>query len=436
MSPTLGINMRRLFLHFYLFMLLVLVGIGTSVDRLWQQSQQQDTPAWVELLGQSLAYQLAQPDMSPQAVATRLELPISSLSANAIGWSAAEQQALERGQLVPLFGDSQMFFYQLQSDPQHLWQFGPIALEAPQQYSHWFTALFFVLLAIAVAIWLWPLARDIQQLQQQLQQFGQGMQLPEQPLPPHSLLAPIANSVQQMAEQIRRLIGLQREMTHAVSHELRTPLARLSFALEMQPMAEAEKQAMQQDVRELDQLVDEMLDYARLETQVVQLQFEQVNLTELLQNLAEKLAPIPGPDIQFSVESAGTCYCDGHYLERALQNLLVNAKRYGRKTVLLSVSTDADCWQIRVEDDGSGIPADQREQIIQPFVRLDQSRSKGHGGFGLGLAIVSRIVGWHQGSLEISDSALGGACFMVQLPKNATATHVTAAPVSAVTNQD
>jgi two-component system OmpR family sensor kinase len=428
--------MRRLFLHFYLFMLIVLVGIGTSVDRLWQQSQQQATPAWVDILGQSLAYQLSQPDISPQAIATQLELPLQHLPAAAIAWSAAEQQALERGQLVPLFSDNQMYFYQLQTDAQQLWQFGPIALEAPQQYSHWFTALFFVLLAIAVALWLWPLARDIQQLQGQLQQFGKGMQLPEQPLPPHSLLAPIAHSVQQMAEQIRRLISLQREMTHAVSHELRTPLARLSFALEMQPMAEAEKLAMQQDLRELDQLVDEMLDYARLETQVVQLQFEQVNLTELLQNLLEKLAPIPGPDIQFHAESALYCYCDGHYLERALQNLLVNAKRYGRNSVLLSLNTEADVWQIRVEDDGPGIPADQREKIIEPFIRLDQSRSKGHGGFGLGLAIVSRIVNWHQGSLHISDSALGGACFMLQLPKSATIAYATAAPASALTNQD
>lgn len=423
--------MRRLFLHFYLFMLLVLVGIGSSVDRLWQQSQQQETPAWVTMLGQSLAYQLTQTESTPQAVASQLELPLSSLAPDAIGWSPAEQQALERGQLVPLFSDNQLFFYQLQAEPGQLWQFGPIALDAPAQYGHWFTALFFVLLAIAVALWLWPLARDIQQLQQQLQQFGQGMQLPEQPLPPHSLLAPIAHSAQQMAEQIRRLISLQREMTHAVSHELRTPLARLSFALEMQSMPDADKHAMQQDLQELDQLVDEMLDYARMETQVVSLQFEQVNLTELLQNLLEKLALIPGPQIQFITPTTVRCYCDGHYLERALQNLLVNAKRYGRQTVLLSLHTSQQQLQIRVEDDGPGIPVEQREHIIQPFVRLDQSRSKGHGGFGLGLAIVSRIITWHRGSLQITDSALGGACFTLNLNTSATAV----APVNTFTDQ-
>jgi len=69
-----------------------------------------------------------------------------------------------------------------------------------------------------------------------------------------------------------------------------------------------------------------------------------------------------------------------------------------------------------VEDDGPGIPLAQREAILQPFVRLDAGRNKGQGGFGLGLAIVSRIVGWHQGQIVITDSVLGGALFQLRLP--------------------
>ena len=68
-----------------------------------------------------------------------------------------------------------------------------------------------------------------------------------------------------------------------------------------------------------------------------------------------------------------------------------------------------------IEDDGPGIPAEQRDAILQPFVRVDQSRSRDKGGFGLGLAIVSRIVGWHQGRLRINDSLLGGARFSLEL---------------------
>jgi two-component system, OmpR family, sensor kinase len=408
--------MRRLFLHFYLFMLLVLLGIGWSVDRLWQQSLPQQQPGWVSLLGQSLAYQLNQPEVTAEQVADQLNLTLQSMPLDAIAWSEPEQQALARGQLVPLFSGNMVYFYQSSADEQSLLQFGPVEIDASSHQGYFFTLLFFALLAVAVALWLWPLARDIQQLQRQLQKFGQGMQLPEQKLPAHSLLAPIAQSASQMASQIQRLVALQREMTHAVSHELRTPLARLSFALEMQDIAATDKQAMLQDVKELDQLVDEMLDYARLESQSVQLQQEQVNLAELLDNLVEKLTPLPGAPILLQRPPQLWLLCDGHYLERALQNLLVNAKRYAKNQVLLSLRQEQNQVVFVVEDDGPGIPPAQRDAILQPFVRLDQSRSKGHGGFGLGLAIVSRIVGWHQGQILIADSVLGGALFQLRLP--------------------
>lgn len=406
--------MRRLFLRFYLFILLVLLAIGWSVERLWEQSQSPDLPGWVELLGQSLAYQLATPDLSAEQVATQLNLPLQTLPAQSIAWSEAEQQALERGQLVPLFSDNQVYFYQTQQN--QLLQFGPVQVEAPVHNTYLFTLLFFLLLGVALAGWLWPVARDIERLQRQLHQFGQGMQLPDPPLPDSSLLAPIARSVRQMASQIIRLMSLQREMTHAVSHELRTPLARLKFALELQPLADSEKQAMQQDLAELDQLVDEMLDYARLEAQTVRLTFEEVDLVELLENLLEKLAPLPGAPILLQRPARLRWTCDGHYLERALQNLLLNAKRYAHSQVMLTVQQHGNRLHLVVEDDGPGIPPDQREAILQPFVRVDQSRSRDKGGFGLGLAIVSRIIGWHQGRLAIDDSLLGGARFSLALP--------------------
>ncbi len=408
--------MRRLFLRFYLFILLVLLAIGWSVERLWEQSQSPQVPGWVELLGQSLAYQLTTPELSAEQIAAQLNLPLQPLPAQSIAWSDAEQQALDRGQLVPLFSDHQVFFYQTRQD--QLLQFGPVQVDAPVHHTYLFTLLFFLLLGIALAGWLWPVARDIEILQRQLHQFGQGMQLPDPPLPDSSLLAPIARSVRQMASQIIRLMSLQREMTHAVSHELRTPLARLKFALELQPLADAEKQAMQQDLAELDQLVDEMLDYARLEAQTVRLTFEDVDLVELLENLLEKLAPLPGAPILLQRPARLRWTCDGHYLERALQNLLLNAKRYARSQVMLSVQQHDNWLQLVVEDDGPGIPPDQREAILQPFVRVDQSRNRDKGGFGLGLAIVSRILGWHQGRLRIDDSLLGGARFSLSLPQD------------------
>lgn len=406
--------MRRLFLHFYLFLLLMLLAIGWSVDRLWQHSQAEQIPDWVQLLGQSLAYQLTYPDQDPRQVAAQLNIPLQQMTLQSIPWSEEELKALDRGQLVPLFSENAVYFYQLQQG--QVLQFGPVTIDNQASHTYLFTLLFLVLLGVAVALWLWPVARDIRQLERQLDDFGSGMVQPSDQVPAGSLLAPIATAVTRMAAQIRRLLLLQREMTQAVSHELRTPLARLKFALELQALPEHERQAMLEDVREMDQLVDEMLDYARLESHTMRLSFEDVDVPELLHNLVEKLQMLPGPSIVLHQPTTLTAQLDAHYFERAVQNLVVNAKRHAKQQVTVTVLLDEPQFVLLVDDDGPGIPANQREAILQPFVRLDESRSKGKGGFGLGLAIVSRIVSWHQGLLEITDSPLGGAQFQMRMP--------------------
>jgi two-component system OmpR family sensor kinase len=396
----------RLFLHFYLFISLVLVGVGWTVERIWQETQSQ-VPPWVLLLADNLAGQLR--TQSLPAAKLSAALPATQLPSGSILWSDSELAALKAGQVVPLFTKDQVFFYAMQQ--QELWQLGPADLTESAVPSYWFSLLFLGLLAVAVWLWLWPVARDIQKLKQQLSDPNTTAAVPVR-----SFIAPIALSFEQMRQQIQRLLGLQREMTQAVSHELRTPLARLSFALELSALPAEEKQLMLNDVKELEHLVDEMLDYARLESAQPQLKMQQVDLSELLQNLVEKLSPLPGSPVELQITDCCVYVCDGHYLERAVQNLLVNAKRFARTQVLLTLEAKQGLIEITVEDDGPGIALEQRAEILKPFVRLDPSRQKGFGGFGLGLAIVSRVMEWHQASINVEDSALGGACFRIKLP--------------------
>lgn len=398
--------MSRLFLHFYLFISLVLIGIGWTVERLWQETQTQ-IPSWVLLVTDSLQTQLSTQTLPEAKLPSALRATL--LPAGSILWSDTELKQLESGQVLPLFTQDQVFFYAMQQG--QLWQLGPANLADSTVPSYWFSLLFLGLLAVAVWLWLWPVARDIQQLRQQLAKTDATVAVPSR-----SFIAPIARSFEQMRQQIQRLLGLQREMTHAVSHELRTPLARLSFALELSALAEDEKQLMLNDVKELEQLVDEMLDYARLESVKPQLKIQQVDLLELLQNLVEKLSPMPGAAIELHAMTGCTYSCDGHYLERAVQNLLMNAKRYALSKVKLSLITTEDAIDILVEDDGPGIAPEQRAEILKPFVRLDQSRQKGFGGFGLGLAIVCRVLEWHNASIEVEQSTLRGAAFRIKLP--------------------
>ncbi|MDP5189289.1 ATP-binding protein, partial [Rheinheimera baltica] len=263
-----------------------------------------------------------------------------------------------------------------------------------------------------------PVARDINSLQHSLTKFSVNIDTTLQ-LPSRSFIAPIAQSFQQMSMQIRELLKLQREMTQAVSHELRTPIARLSFALEMaQQLPEQERQLMLQDVRELQQLVDEILDYARLETGQIPLQMQQIDLTELIANVQEKLEPLPGAAIILQLPEHAVLYGDGHYLERALQNLLVNAKKYAVQHIRLRLSKHKQCWQFDIEDDGPGIPEHLRQEIFKPFFRVEASRNKKAGGFGLGLAIVQRVAIWHKGDIGVMQSTLGGAHFVLRLPQH------------------
>ena len=402
--------MQRLFWHFYLFIFLVLLGVGWAVEQLWQQWQPDAEPPWLASYSQLLHQQLQQPSEQWQQ---QLSLPYVAVAADSISWLPAEQQQLEQGLLLTLFETDSVYFYYQQQ--QQLWRIGPLPLQQAGD-TIWFTLLFFLLLAVAVALWLWPVARDIRSLQQSLTQFSADRDSTLS-LPAHSFIAPIADSFSHMREHIRDLVNLQREMTHAVSHEPRTPIARLSFALEMASgLSAQERDLMSADVRELQQLVDEILDYARLETGKMPLHIQQIDLNELINNLQEKLALLPGAELSLQLPTQAMVFADAHYLERALQNLLVNAKKYARQQIRLTLQQHQQYWQLDVEDDGPGIPQPLRQEILKPFFRVEASRNKQAGGFGLGLAIVHRVMQWHQGSVSVQDSSLGGACFSLRLP--------------------
>src|SRR5690606_35303392 len=101
----------------------------------------------------------------------------------------------------------------------------------------------------------------------------------------------------------------------------------------------------------------------------------------------------------------------------ALSNLLVNAARYAAKRIRIEFDARDDVYTLAVEDDGPGIPEDRRSEVFKAFARLDDSRSRGTGGYGLGLAIVARIAALHGGEARAAPSSLGGARIVIAWPK-------------------
>jgi signal transduction histidine kinase len=280
-----------------------------------------------------------------------------------------------------------------------------------------------VALALLVPIALWSRAhwRALQSLSRVADAFGAGDLSARAHLKPADAVYPLAERINAMAERIQGLLDAQRNLLHSVSHELRTPIARLEFALELladrafDPVLSKRIHAMEGDLAELGDLVSELLSMSKLDTtQGVQRALFEVE--PLLEEAAAGLHPPPARLLLDLGPRLGSLDGDRRLLARAVGNLLRNAQKYAAHTVRLA-ATRIDCRvEIVIEDDGPGIPDDERERIFEPFYRLDRSRDRATGGFGLGLSIARKAVVLHGGTLRVEASALGGARFVIALP--------------------
>jgi two-component system sensor histidine kinase RstB len=226
--------------------------------------------------------------------------------------------------------------------------------------------------------------------------------------------------------RIRGLIEAREQLLLAVAHELRTPLMRLRFAAELLVDEERSKERarqgerVQRDIDELDALVEDLLSWGRLEAEAVRTT-ERVDLPAELERQVDRASRSrKGVDAQVTQVDVAAIEADRRLLRRALGNLVSNAVRYGEGRLRLAVVVDADTVRLRVDDDGPGIPEDWRDRVMEPFVRIDASRSAEFGGSGLGLALVRRIAEAHQGRLELGTAPeLGGLRADVVLPRQA-----------------
>jgi two-component system sensor histidine kinase RstB len=238
----------------------------------------------------------------------------------------------------------------------------------------------------------------------------------------------LAETLNQMTAHIKRLLDSQRELTQAVSHELRTPLARLRFGMEMMAGSPDEEDRFQQlelldeDINQLNQLIDEILTYATLQQSRPQLSFEPLDMTALMERIQRETDALRKPaKLTVVVDDDLVIQSVERYAHRVIQNLVGNALRYADHDVRATLRRDGDYVVLWVEDDGPGIPEAHRERIFEPFTRLDDSRTRSTGGYGLGLSIVSRIVHWFEGTIHVDQShQLGGARFIMRWPVSPT----------------
>ncbi len=275
------------------------------------------------------------------------------------------------------------------------------------------------LVGIAVAVGVFPIIRRLTQrletLQRSVQRFGEGdlaVRVPEQG---HDEVADLARQFNAAAARIEALVQAHKSLLANASHELRSPLARIRMGLELmggaQPSA-ALRAEIQRSIAELDQLVEEILLASRLDAREADVGArESVDLVGLA---AEECART-GAELDVQAEGLEVSAYP-KLLRRALRNLLENARRYSDGPVDVSLGVQAGMAEVRVNDQGPGVPAELRERIFEPFYRLPGA-SERSGGVGLGLALVRSIAARHQGTVHCEANVLGrGACFVLRLP--------------------
>ena len=276
-----------------------------------------------------------------------------------------------------------------------------------------------ILVAAAVALGAYPIVRRLtkrlETLQQGVERWGAGdlsRRLPEDGQDEVAFLAQRFNIA---AARVQALLLSHKALLANASHELRSPLARIRMGLELMqaqpsPATHAE---IARNIHELDQLIDEILLASRLDASPDDLgPLEPVELVGLCaEECARTGAELEAPPGTTTVLVTGL----SRLLRRALRNLLENARRHGGGAVSLTLQTQGAQVEIRVCDQGPGVPLALRERIFEPFFRLPGA-SEREGGVGLGLALVRSIAQRHGGTVHCEERPGGGACFLLRLP--------------------
>jgi two-component system OmpR family sensor kinase len=272
-------------------------------------------------------------------------------------------------------------------------------------------------LLVPIALWSRSHWQGLQALSAVADEFGAGKLSARASLPPGASIYPLAERINHMAGRIEGLVGTQTSLLHSVSHELRTPIARLEFALELLHTAAPDGvltpriAAMEADLAELNALVSELLSMARIGSGP-SLKMAPFALAPML---AECAALLDYP-IEMAPGAPGSVSGDRRLLMRALGNVLRNAEKYAQSRIILSARRNGASVEIVVEDDGPGVPEPERERIFEPFHRLDRSRDRASGGFGLGLSIARKAVEAHGGTIRIDSAPGGGARVVISVP--------------------
>ena len=273
----------------------------------------------------------------------------------------------------------------------------------------------FLLVGVGIFPVIRKITRRLEELQSSVSLLGEGNLAVRAEVNGADEVANLAHSFNKTASQLQALVQSQKSLLANASHELRTPLARIQMAMGLMGTDQTElaMQEISQSVRDLDQLVEEILLASRLESgrALPARKLELIDLPSFLRTECERYGATVD-SVQLTVVG------DSILLTRLLKNLLENATRYGKGSPIHVSATidlaDTDWLEICVKDGGPGVPISERERIFEPFYRL---HGASEGGVGLGLSLVRSIAQLHGGTVYCKDNEGIGSSFIIRLPR-------------------
>lgn len=268
-----------------------------------------------------------------------------------------------------------------------------------------------LLLFVVAALFLRVQVRSIAQLAAAAEDFGKGINTKFKPYGSVEVRR-AGLAFTKMKERILRQISERTQMLAGVSHDLRTPLTRMKLQMAMLPDSK-ENQEFVQDINEMEKMLDGYLAFVSGEGGEKP---TFVDINEMVSGIINKYRKNSNAMIRYSTNyDVSAVQGREQALRRAITNVIENAFHYG-KNIAVKLESDDKRLELSIDDDGPGIPADKRDDVFKAFYRVESSRNKETGGVGLGLAIAKDVIVSHGGSIQLSDSELGGLRVLICLP--------------------
>ena len=278
-----------------------------------------------------------------------------------------------------------------------------------QVFILWMTGSSILLTSVAL-LFMRNQIRPIRRLADAAEAIGKGREVPWFKIEGSSEVRQAGAALMVMRDRLKRQITQRTAMLAGVSHDLRTPLTRMRLQIELMGTT-ADTEELSGDIDEMEEMLNAYLAFARGEEAEAAVPTDIAELLEEIANSARR----QNPNLSLNAPTGIEIILRRNAVKRCLTNLVGNALRYGSRAEI-TASTQDNVVTILIDDNGTGIAADRREDMFRPFTRMEESRNPATGGIGLGLTIARDIARFHGGDVVLEDSPLGGLRARVWLP--------------------